>query len=1143
MNVTDKRVTATISLHKQDAETGNTPQGDATLEGAVYGLFAREDIVHPDGKTGVLYKKGTQITSLTTDKNGQASVSNLYLGKYYFKELTPPVGYLLDQEEHEVDCSYEGANVPVVERKAISKEDVIKQPFQIIKAANNGKTDADLLKGVGFSAWLASDLKVKADGSYDFSSANPVVITADGKTEMFTDEKGYACSIPLPYGTYVVKETTSKHNYEPVDDFIVTINENHPDTPQVWRVLLDKEFEAKLKIIKKDDETKKSVLLANTEFKVYDLDHQKYVEQVTTYPSTKVHKSYFTDANGYLILPNNLKIGNYRIEEVTAPEGYTQSSAYVTVSVDTNTAYMIDPTSEDAIIEVEYENHPVKGELTIFKQGELLAGYDHDFQYELCGLKGVTFEVYAAEDIYTADHQVDENGNRTLYYAKDALVAEITTDDEGFAYVKNLPLGEYYVKESEAPEGFVHNENSEKAVFVYADQNTPVVFDQVSFTNERQKVSISVEKQDADNGNVVPGAVFGIYNAEDIINKDGQVIVKADTLLQEMTSDENGQAKCTLDLPLGQYYVKELHAPAGFVSSDEILSFDASYQGQEIQTVELKAVKKNEPTVVEITKSDITTGEELDGAYLQVLDQDGNIIDSWESSKDEPHVIKRLTVGETYILREEFAPYGYLVANDITFTIEDTAEIQKVEMKDEVPVAELILNKKGEFLNEVSLVDQIKGVVEHIFHYITGSLTDVTFEVYAEEDIKAADGVSEDYYKADELVATITTDETGIAKLSNLPLGKYYVKEVGTAHGYVLDPEIRHVDLSYVDQNTPVVTYNDDWQNHRQRVIINLVKKEKDQDRVLEGGVFGLYAKADIKSSTTGKVLIEADEIIELKSTDAEGKITFMADLPIDAEYYVKELYAPAGFVNAEEVQEFTVSYAGENEDSVVVDLTFEDEATTVEITKNDLTGGKEIPGCKLKLVDEDGNTVEEWTSTEEAHVIKELVVGKKYTLVETQPADGYVTAESIEFTVENTAEIQKHQMKDDVTKVEISKQDIAGKELPGAKLTILDKDGKVVESWTSTKKAHYIEMLPIGKYTLREETAPDGYLVANDVEFEVKDTGEVQHVTMVDEAKPAVQADTPKTGDERNMKLWLLLLGIGAGGLGVAFGIRRKRK
>lgn len=1143
-NVTDKRVTATISLYKQDSETGNEPQGDATLEGAVYGLFASEDIVHPDGKTGILYKKGTQITSLTTDKNGQAVISNLYLGKYYLKELNPPAGYLLDKEEHIVDCSYEGANVATVERKVISKEDVIKQPFQIIKAANNGKTDADLLEGVGFSAWLISDLNVKADGSYDFSSANPVVITANGKTEMFTDEKGYACSIPLPYGTYVVKETTSKHNYEPVDDFIVTINENHPDTPQVWRVLLDNEFEAKLKIIKKDDETKKSVLLANTEFKVYDLDHQKYVEQVTTYPSTKVHKSYFTDENGYLILPNNLKIGNYRVEEVTAPEGYTQSSAYVTVSVDTNTAYMIDPTSEDAIIEVEYENHPVKGELTIYKQGELLTDYDQDFQYELCGLKGVTFEVYAAEDIYTADHQVDENGKRTLYYAKDALVAKVTTDEDGYAYVKNLPLGEYYVKESEALEGFVHNENSEKAVFVYADQNTSVVFDQVSFTNERQKVSITVEKQNADNGNVVSGAIFGIYNAEDIINKDGEVIVKADTQLQEIISDEEGQAKCTLDLPLGKYYVKELKAPAGFVSSDEVLNYDASYQGQDVKVISLKSVKKNEPTTVSVTKSDITTDVELDGAYLSVLDKNGNVVDNWTSQKDQPHLIKYLVVGETYTLREEFAPYGYLKATDVTFTVSDTAEIQPVEMKDEVPTGLLIINKKGEFLDSVTLTSQIKGMVEHIFNYISGNLTEVSFDVFAEEDIKAADGVSEDYYKAGDKIATITTDENGVATLTDLPLGKYYVKEVSTAHGYVLDDEIRHIDLTYRNQDTPVVTFDEDWQNNRQRVEVSVLKKEKDSDRVLEGGVFGLFASEDIVSSS-GKVLIEADEIIELKSTDSDGKIVFIADLPIDAKYYVKEIYAPAGFVNTEERQEFTAAYTGDSEKSIQFAFTFEDEPTTVEITKSALTTGKEIPGCNLKVTDENDNVVDEWTSTEEAHIIKELVVGKKYTLTEMKPADGFVTAESIEFTIENTAEVQKVEMKDDVTKVEISKQDISGKELPGAKLSIIDADGKVVESWTSTDEAHYIEMLPIGKYKLCEESAPKGYIVAEEVEFEVLDTGEVQHVVMVDEAVPETPqtTDTPKTGDGSNMPLWLFVFGLGVFGVSVSVALKVRRK
>ena len=179
------------------------------------------------------------------------------------------------------------------------------------------------------------------------------------------------------------------------------------------------------------------------------------------------------------------------------------------------------------------------------------------------------------------------------------------------------------------------------------------------------------------------------------------------------------------------------------------------------------------------------------------------MIDSWTSVKDEPHVIKYLTVGKTYILRESLAPLGYLKTTDVEFTVQDTAEVQKVEMKDDVPKALLIVNKKGEFLDKITLLDNVKGVVEHLFEYITGSLSDVTFEIYAAEDIKAADGVSPDYYSKDELVATVTTDANGIAEVSDLPVGKYYVKEVGTAYGYVLDDEPRYVDLSYRDQDTP----------------------------------------------------------------------------------------------------------------------------------------------------------------------------------------------------------------------------------------------------------------------------------------------------------------------------------------------------
>ena len=797
---------------------------------------------------------------------------------------------------------------------------------------------------------------------------------------------------------------------------------------------------------------------------------------------------------------------------------------------------------EKFISDFENEDEPVVGELTVEKKGEILDGYkgglfadsdEKEFIYKEGSLEGAEFEVYAAEDIFTADMQKDENGNRTKYYSKGDLVATLTTGEDGKAGISGLPLGQYRVVETKAPYGYVLNGEEQPVTFVYVDDKTPIIHESVTFTNDRQKLDMSVIKKDAEEDTPVAGAVFGLYAAEDIENASGEIIIEAGTLLETAVSDENGRITFKKDYPFAVYEAKELEAPKGYVSSEEVITFETEYQGQHEAAAEYSSEFLNEPTTFEFTKEDIASGAELSGAMLTVIDKDGNVVDRWTSVADEAHVIKRLAAGETYTLREEFAPYGYLKAEEIQFTVEDTTDIQSVVMKDEVPTGAIIINKDGEFVTDTTLM---KGHwYDFIFNYFKDSLAGVEFEVYAAEDIVSPDGLDTVYYEADELVAAITTDEKGYAGIDNLPLGKYYLVETKTLEGFVLDDTPIEADLSYIDQDTKVVYAGMNISNERQKVQITVVKKEAGTKEVLEGAVFGLFAKEDIVNKD-GKVVVKAGTEIERGVTGKDGKLTFVSDLPL-GKYYVQELTAPKGYVKSDKVFEVDASYQGDDKEVIEFEAEFENKPIKVQISKTDITGSNELEGAVLSIIDADGRLVEKWTSGKEPHMIEKLPAGKYILREETAPF-GYVIAQDIEFEVKETAEIQKVAMKDEaaVGKIIISKKSEDGKALAGAKFEIRDKDGKVIETLTTDKDGHAESgELPIaafkdGKYeaavtyTVVEVEAPEGYLLDStpkEVKFEYKDgKTKVIEYTLEVTNKPT-EPKLPQTGDSMNPWAW----------------------
>lgn len=746
----------TLEVTKKDSEKAEK-QGDASLAGAVYGVF----------------KDSVLIDEYTTDENGYFKTKEYVCGNYTVQEISPSEGYLLDKTVYSVGAEAENYSIEHNPISMTVTEDVIKGNIAIIKHSDDGSTQIETPEvGAEFEVYL------KSSGSYEAAKDSE-------KDYLVCDENGYAATKKLPYGIYVVHQTKGWESTEYMEDFEVVISENEKEYFYLLNDAVKKSF---VKIVKKDAETGNVIPVSGIGFKVWDCANSEYISQKIYYPSEMILDTFYTDESGSLMLPQELAYGDYELHEVQSAEGYVLDKNPVPFTIDGSVETVV----------VEKTNTAQKGRISVQKTGDIfttVATASSAYTDENCetivnpttytpvfasgNLSGAVFQIIAVEDIVTLDGTIRANAGD--------VVAEITTDENGYAETDLLYLGKYEVREITAPDGYALNAESQFVELTYAGQEI-AVRDTVntSFVNDYQGVEISLSKVmekdelfNIGNSDEYTRVRFGLFAAENITAADGSVI-PADGLISEISLAENMSAKFDTALPFGKYYVQEIATDEHYVLNGKKYLVNFEYMGQEVTTVtvdcgefknalkrgkisgkkvdenekslenalfglfavdtaeftadnaymtavsdenghfefdkipygeyivrdieaptgyilsdesypvtisedgeviEIKAVNKS--TKVRISKQDITTGEELPGATLQIIDEDGNVATEWVST-DEAHFIEgKLIAGKEYTLRETIAPDGYEIASEIKFTVNTDGSVTEVVMYDE----------------------------------------------------------------------------------------------------------------------------------------------------------------------------------------------------------------------------------------------------------------------------------------------------------------------------------------------------------------------------------------------------------------------------------------------------------------------------
>ena len=851
----------TLEVTKKDSENGSA-QGNASLAGAVYGVF--KDSVLKD--------------EYTTDENGYFKSKEYVCGNYTVQEISPSEGYLLDETVYPVGAEAENYSIEHNPISMTVTEDIIKGNISIIKHSDDGTTQIETPEvGAEFEVYL------KSSGSYEAAKDSE-------KDYLVCDENGYAATKMLPYGTYIVHQTKGWENTEWIDDFEVIISENEKEYFYLINDAVKKSF---VKIVKKDTETGNIIPVSGIGFKVWDCANSEYVSQKINYPSEMILDTFYTDESGSLMLPNELAYGDYELHEVQSAEGYVLDKKPVPFTIDGSVETVV----------VEKTNTAQKGKISVQKTGDVFASVtalgsaiyiDENGEVHKSGqttytpvfasgnLSGAVFQIIAVEDIVTLDGTIRANAGD--------VVAEITTDENGYAETDLLYLGKCEIVEASAPYGYVKNSEIQAVELTYAGQEI-AVRDTVntSFVNDYQGVEISLSKVmekdelfNIGNSDEYTRVRFGLFAAEEIIAADGSVI-PADGLISEVSLDENMTAKFDTALPFGKYYVKEIATDEHYVLNGEKYLVNFEYMGQEVTTVTVdcgefkNTLKRGKISGKKVDENEKSLENALFGLFAVDTDEftADNAYMTAVSNENGHFEFDKIPYGE-YIVREIEAPTGYILSDEsYPVTISEYGEIIEITAVNKPITVEI--SKQDVYGNELA---------------------------GAEMQLENSDG---------EVVDKWTSDGTNHV-VTELPAGDYTLKEIAAPDGYVIATDIKftvdvygnvtveNVDSTAVSENgNPLIVMVDDTTK------VKISKRDITTDKELAGATLQIIDK-------DGNVVDEWVSTTEPHFIEAE--------LTAGEKYTLHEAAAPDGYVIANDV-EFTV-----NSDGTVTKVVMYDEHT-----------------------------------------------------------------------------------------------------------------------------------------------------------------------------------------------------------------------